>query len=335
MYFFKNKKNVEIYFKMVYNSRKIIFKRLFMKTNSLKKILCLFLTSLVWGISFVAQSEGLKHVGTFTFSAIRFCIGGIVLIPLIFIFSKNKQNDNSNEEVKLSKKTLLIAGLVCGGVLFVASNVQQIGISLTTVGKSGFISAMYIIICPILCLFLKKKPSVSVWIGVAISLIGLYLLCVTDSFSSINKGDVITLISSLFFSIHILVIDYFSPKCDGVKLSCIQFFVCSFLSFIAMLIFEKPQISFILQAWLPILYSGLFSSGVGYTLQIIGQKGLNPVVASLVLSLESVVAVIAAWIILGETLSSRETLGCILMFTAIILVQIPNPFKKKKEGLNE
>ena len=302
-----------------------------MDKNSIKKTMCLFLTAIVWGIAFVAQSEGMKHVGTFTFSAIRFFIGGLVLLPFICLSLKNSQK--KQEVDTQDKKTLLFAGLICGLILFVACNIQQFGIKFTTVGKAGFISAMYIIICPIICIFLNKKPPFTIWIGVCISLLGLYFLCVTDSFSSINKGDIITLISSLFFAFHIMLVDYFSPKCDGIKLSCIQFFTCSVLSFIAMLIFEKPQFSYILQAWLPIAYAGIFSSGIGYTLQTIGQKNFNPVIASLILSLESVVSVLAGWIILKQTLSLQEFFGCVLVFSAIIIVQLPTPkvkFKKKE-----
>lgn len=300
-----------------------------MDKNSIKKAICLFLTAIFWGIAFVAQSEGMKHIGTFTFSAVRFLIGGIMLLPVIFIFSKNKEI-KQEENRTYNNKTLIIGGLICGVVVCVASNILQIGIAYTTVGKAGFISAMYIIICPILCLFLKKKPPFTIWIGVFISMIGLYFLCVTDSISSINKGDIITLISSIFFAIHILLVDYFSPKCDGVKLSCIQFFTCSFISFIAMFIFEKPNINYILQAWLPIMYAGVFSSGIGYTLQTMGQKNFNPVIASLILSLESVVSVLAGWIILHQSLSTQEIFGCILVFSAIILVQILLPKKAKK-----
>ena len=304
-----------------------------MDKNSIKKAMCLFITAIVWGIAFVAQSEGLKHVGTFTFSSIRFFIGGIVLLPFLYLSSKQSKKTQIQNTSTNDKKTLIQAGLICGFALFVACNIQQFGIKFTTVGKAGFISAMYIIICPILCIFLKKKPPFTIWIGVLISMIGLYLLCVTDSFSSINKGDVITLISSLFFAFHIMLVDYFSPKCDGVKLSCLQFFTCSALSFVAMLIFEKPEFSYILQAWLPIIYAGIFSSGIGYTLQTIGQKNFNPVVASLILSLESVVSVLAGWIILGQTLSLQEFFGCVLVFSAIILVQVPMPKLnlKKKE----
>ena len=199
----------------------------------------------------------------------------------------------------------------------------------TSVGKAGFITACYIVLVPILGLFLKKKCSWIVWISVGLTLVGLYLLCINEQFS-INKGDILMLFCALLFSIHILVIDHFAPKADGVKLSCIQFFVCSILSAICMFIFEKPSIASITQAWLPIAYAGVLSCGVAYTLQIIAQKGMNPTVCSLLLSLESCISVIAGWLILAQSLSGKEILGCVIMFAAIILAQIPVKSRKER-----
>ncbi len=207
-----------------------------------------------------------------------------------------------------------------------ASNFQQFGIKYTTVGKAGFITACYIVLVPILGLFLKKKCSPFIWLAVAMSVAGLYLLCITDGFS-IGKGDILVLICAVLFSFHILVIDYYSPKVDGVKLSCIQFLVCGILSGIPALIFEKPEMSAVLTAWQPILYAGVMSCGVAYTLQIIGQKNMNPTVASLILSLESCISVLAGWVILGQQLSAREIAGCVIMFAAIILAQLPQKEK--------
>ena len=193
----------------------------------------------------------------------------------------------------------------------------------TSVGKSGFITAMYIVLVPVLGIFLKKKAGIKIWCSVAIAVGGLYLLCMTDSGFSIQKGDLLLLLGAVIFSFHILTIDYFSPKVDGVKMSCIQFFTCGILSMVCMFLFEQPQIGAILQAWMPIVYAGVLSCGVAYTLQIVGQKGMNPTVASLILSMESVISVIAGWLILHQKLSGRELLGCVLMFAAIILVQLP------------
>ena len=207
-------------------------------------------------------------------------------------------------------------------ILGAVQHFQQIGIQYTTVGKAGFITACYIVIVPVIGLFLGKKCTKFIWAAVAMALIGLYLLCITDGFS-IGKGDLLVLVCAFLFSLHILVIDYFSPKVDGVKLSCIQFLTCGILSGIPALLLEHPELSSILAAWQPILYAGVMSCGVAYTLQIIGQKNMNPTVASLILSLESCISVLAGWIILRQQLSTKEILGCVIMFAAIILAQLP------------
>lgn len=291
--------------------------------TSLKNPLLLLLTAAIWGVAFVAQSVSTDYIGGFTFNASRFIIGAIVLLPVILLFNRtsSKTVTVSNTSSK-SNRDLIIGGITCGICLCLASNFQQFGIKYTTVGKAGFITACYIVIVPVLGLFLGKKCSRYIWIAVAMSLVGLYLLCITDGFS-IGKGDILVLICAFLFSIHILVVDHFSPKADGIKLSCIQFLTCGILSAIPALLFEQPDLSAILSAWQPILYAGVMSSGVGYTLQIIGQKDMNPTVASLILSLESCISVIAGWIILGEQLSSKEIGGCVIMFTAIILAQLP------------
>lgn len=229
----------------------------------------------------------------------------------------------------LITKTELIGGFCCGLALFAASNFQQFGISYTTVGKAGFITALYVVIVPVFGLFFKKKVPIIVWISVVLSVIGLYLLCMTESSFSLAFGDVLVMICAMLFSIHILVIDYFSPKCDGVIISCIQFFICGILSGIMMFLFEEPVLENILAAGIPILYAGVLSCGVAYTLQIIGQKDMNPTVASLILCLESVVSALAGWLLLNQALSSRELAGCVLMFAAIVLAQLPVPEKQK------
>ncbi|QSX05787.1 DMT family transporter [Sedimentibacter sp. zth1] len=292
------------------------------KKKSISTIM-LVLTAIIWGSSFVAQSKGMDYIGPFTFNAVRNIIGGLVLIPFIYFFEKIYMNkvDKENEELKSNKK-LIIGGVFCGLALFLGSTFQQFGIMCTTAGKSGFITALYIVIVPILGIFIKKKIPFKVFISVVIAMCGFYLLCINEGFS-INKGDLLTLVCAVFFSVHILVIDYFSPQVDGVKLSCIQFFVCGIISLICMFIFENPTISNILSAWLPILYAGVLSCGVAYTMQIIAQKNTEPVIASLILSLESVFAVIAGWIFLHQSLSPKEMCGCILVFIAIIITQIP------------
>ena len=299
----------------------------------LKNSLFLLLAAVIWGIAFVAQSVGMDYVGGFTFNAVRSLIGSAVLVPLILIpGQKNSDNSEISEAAASTpsgiqkRKDLIIGGISCGICLCLASNFQQFGIKYTTVGKAGFITACYIVIVPIIGLFLGKKCSKFIWAAVAMALIGLYLLCITDGFS-IGKGDLLVLVCAFLFSIHILVIDHFSPKADGVKLSCIQFLTCGILSAIPALILEHPQVSSILAAWQPILYAGVMSCGVAYTLQVIGQKNMNPTVASLILSMESCISVLAGWIILGQQLSAKEILGCVIMFAAIILAQLPQKYK--------
>lgn len=302
-----------------------------MNKYTLRQSLLLLLTAAIWGVAFVAQSVGMDYVGPFTFNTVRSLLGGIVLIPCIVLLKRinvgSKDTAGAAEHASWDpagqRKVLLTGGVACGVLLCIASNLQQFGIMYTSVGKSGFITAMYIVLVPVLGIFLKKKAGIKIWCSVAIAVGGLYLLCMTDSGFSIQKGDLLLLLGAVIFSFHILTIDYFSPKVDGVKMSCIQFFTCGILSMVCMFLFEQPQIGAILQAWIPIVYAGVLSCGVAYTLQIVGQKGMNPTVASLILSMESVISVIAGWLILHQKLSGRELLGCVLMFVAIILVQLP------------
>lgn len=307
-----------------------------MNIKKVRNTLLLFLTAIIWGVAFVAQSNGMNYVGPFTFVFTRFIIAGFALIPVIFLFKNLNKNKNKEADPpkKFDKKVLLIGGLLCGLALGSASLLQQVGIQYTTVGKAGFITAFYIIIVPIISIALGKKSTPLVWISVVIALFGLYFLCMTESFT-IEQGDIFIILCALIFSFHILVVDYFSPKVDGIILSCIQFFVIALIAFIPMIMFEKPQFSQLLAAWQPILYAGLLSSAVGYTFQIIGQEGVNPTVASLIMSLESVVSVIAGLILLNENLSSRELIGCLLMFTAIILAQLPVGTKKSPSVKDE
>ena len=296
----------------------------------MKNSLLLLLTSFIWGVAFVAQSVGGEAVGCFTFNGVRSLIGALVLIPVIFFLDAQKKKELGEEKFQEQKgdfKTLLSGGICCGVMLCIASNFQQFGISFTTVGKAGFITAMYILIVPILGLFMKKKVSMKVWFGVVLATIGLYMLCMTSESFSLSKGDFLVLICAGFFSLHILIIDYFSPKADGVRMSCIQFFVCGIISMIIAFIFEQPNLGAILSGWLPILYAGVLSCGVAYTLQIVGQKNMDPTVASLILSLESVFSVLAGWVILNQKLSGRELFGCGLMFLAIIMAQLPEKAK--------
>ncbi len=300
----------------------------------------LILTAIIWGTAFVAQSIAHDHIGTFTFNAARNTIGGLVLIPYILLSDKFKRNNSldngseNKEKLKLSdrlriNKTLIIGGILCGLALFGGSTFQQLGLKYTSAGKSGFITALYIILVPAFGIFLKKKVPFKVWICIIAATAGFYLISINEGFT-INKGDLLTLVCSFFFTLHILVIDYYSPKVDGAKMSCIQFFVTGFISLIFSLIFEEPNISSLLAAWQPIIYVGVFSCGIAYTLQIIGQKNTEPAMASLILSLESVFAVIAGWVVLKQSLSFKETIGCLIVFAAIIITQLPS--KKVKMG---
>ena len=295
-----------------------------MNSKTTRSNLLLLLASLIWGAAFVAQSVGMDFVGPFTFNGLRFLIGAIVLLPCIFIIDKQRGTHAGIWGTKnpAQRKTLLAGGFFCGLAMLVGSSLQQIGIAYTSVGKAGFITALYIVMVPVLGLFARKKVSMRVWCSVGLAVLGMYLLCINEGFS-ISKGDAIILLSAFFFSLHILIIDHFARKVDGVRLSCLQFFVCGAISLVPMFTFETPQIANIIGAWLPLLYAGVLSCGVAYTLQIIGQKHTSPAVASLILSLESVFAVLAGWVILGETLSPKELFGCLLVFVAIVLTQLP------------
>lgn len=290
-----------------------------MTSHTLRQSFLLFLTALIWGVAFVAQSAGMEYLGPFTYNGVRCVLGGLVLIPCIAFLNKKREGGRPRQD----KKQLLLGGVCCGVVLFAASNFQQVGIQYTTVGKAGFITAMYILIVPLLGLLMHRKVGLQVWVGVVFGVTGLYLLCVKDSFS-LEKGDALVLICAFIFSLHILVIDYFSQRADCVKMSCIQFWVCGILSLACSFMFETPHLQNILDAWLPVCYGGVMSCGVAYTLQIVGQKGMNPTVASLILSLESVVAVVAGFLILGQAMSRRELFGCLMMVMAIVSAQLPD-----------
>ena len=295
--------------------------------QQIKSSLILLLTAIIWGSAFVAQSVGMEYIGPFTFNAIRCTLGGLVLIPVILLLNRKKETGAENR-MKEDKKTLWTGGIACGVILCIASNLQQFGIMEASVGKSGFFTALYIVMIPVIGIFIGKRPEIKLWFCVALAVVGMYLLCMKDGSFTIERADIMLLLCALAFSFHILVVDYFSPKVDGVKMSCIQFFVCGVLSAVGMLFTETPDISNIQAAWLPLLYAGLLSCGVGYTLQIVGQKGINPVIASLIMSLESVISALAGWVILGQVLSPKEILGCVLMFVAIIITQIPIGNKK-------
>lgn len=326
------------------------------KNDQLVGSAILLLTAFIWGMAFVAQSTGMDHIQPFTMNCARSILGGLALLPLVIAgrlrvrsgeadqaknsgqtvsFSVPEKADvvsegysaqgDEREPANVGKENLratVIGGICCGAILAVASALQQFGICYTTVGKAGFITTLYIVMVPLAGIFRKKKVAGRVWISVALAALGMYLLCMNESFT-INPGDIYVFCCAIAFTGHILVIDHFSPKADGVMMSCIQFFTCAVISGIGMLLFEEPTWANIWAAKIPILYAGIMSSGVGYTLQIIGQKRTEPVVASLIMSLESVFAVLGGWLLLNQTLSGKELLGCAVVFVGILLVQLP------------
>ncbi|MBS5142949.1 MAG: DMT family transporter [Firmicutes bacterium] len=307
-----------------------------MQKVKIRNSLLLLLTATIWGTAFVAQSVGMDYVEPFTFNMVRSLLGGLVLVPCILILNKLfPRNMEKADPVRhtASRKLLWQGGISCGLLLAFATGFQQIGIQYTTVGRAGFITACYIIIVPVIGLtFFHKKCRSTIWAAVVLALIGLYLLCITDGFA-IGKGDFYMFICSLLFSLHILVIDHFSPLVDGIKMSCIQFFVCSAVSSIFAFTLENPSLQGIFMAWGSLLYAGILSCGIAYTLQIVGQKNLNPTVASLILSMESCISVLAGWVLLGQKLTIRELSGCVLMFVAIILAQLPEKKPKKSSTI--
>ena len=299
-----------------------------MKQIPLRNIILLLITALIWGIAFVAQQIGMDFVGPFTFTAVRCMMGVLVLIPAVYLINRMKTVE---QKAHVEQRTTWIGGLTCGLLLCVATNLQQIGIQYTTAGKAGFITALYIVIVPLLGLFLKRHAGIKLWVSVLIASLGLYLLCMTGSLR-LELGDSLVFLCALIFSVHIMVIDHFNPRVDGVKMSCIQFFVASILSAVGMLMWESfPTWEMLYAARIPLLYTGILSCGVAYTFQIVGQKNVNPTVASLILSLEAVISVLAAWLILHQGMTNREILGASLMFVAIILAQLPERARQKGE----
>lgn len=293
-----------------------------MKKTQVRHSIFLLLAASIWGMAFVAQSVASDYIGPFTFNAIRCLMGGLVLIPVYLTFQKNKASLRPADTASARGGYRAAGGIVCGLCLFGGSMLQQYGIAYTSVGKAGFITAFYIVLVPIMGLFFHKKVRLLIWCSVLLALAGLYLLCMKEGFS-VNRGDLFLLLGAFAFTGHILSIDYFVTGMDGVLLSMEQFWVCGILCSIFMFLIERPDIPQILSAAIPLLYAGILSCGVAYTLQIIGQKDMNPTVASLILSLESVVSALSGWVILHQSLSAREICGCVLMFASIALTCLP------------
>ena len=286
-------------------------------SKKLQGSIMLLITAMIWGTAFVAQSEGMKYVRPFTYNAARTLLGGIVLIPIILIF---KTKDKKAKKAPLT--ATISGGICCGIILFIASSLQQYGISLTSAGKAGFITALYVIIVPLLGIFLGKKCSLKVWICAVIAVTGFYLLCINEGVT-VSKGDLYVLICSFFYALHILAIDHFNAKnADSMMMSCIQFFTAGTLMAVCMFLFEEPRVNDIIPARYTILYTGIMSCGAAYTLQIIGQRFTPPAIATLLMSLESVFAALSGWLILSEQLSVKELAGCGLVFAAVIIAQL-------------
>ena len=305
--------------------------------KNLKGNLILLVAAIIWGLAFVAQDKAADTVQPFAINAIRSYIGFLFLLP-VCAFVAHKRKERLIPETVSGKKNLLLAGLICGIMLTISANLQQFGISsypdsAAASARSGFITAMYVVLVPIFGLFIRKKTSLNVWLAVLLSVAGLYLLCLSEGLGKIYTGDIVVLGCAVAFSFHIMCVDHFASSVDGVKLSCLQFFVCGTLSSVLMFIFEKPTLSGILAAMPYLLFIGIMSSGVAYTLQIIGQQySKNPTVASIIMSLESVFAALGG-LFVGETLSAREAVGCAVMFAAIVLSQIKFSFRKKEVSL--
>ena len=286
-----------------------------------------FIAATLWGISFVFQKESTKLLGPFTFSALRTLLGFVVLA--LFILFRNKVI-RKPDDTPIKSKTLWTGGVCCGVALFVATNLQQFGLVETDAGKTAFITALYIVLVPVFGLVIKKKAPALVWVSVAVAVVGMYFLCIKNGFT-IESGDLLVLACAAAFAVQILIVDRFVSFVDGVKLSCIQMLVSGTLSAICALLTEKATLTAIIDCAVPILYLGIFSSGVAYTLQVVAQKGTNPTVVSLILSLESVIGAIASAIALKEQLLPREYIGSALMLVAVVLAQLPgNVFKRKR-----
>ena len=302
-----------------------------MKHNQVRQVVFPILAAFIWGTAFVAQDLCADSIGTFAFNATRYFIAVLALLVVIAVSDKAKKNrpTPTAEEKKAANKQLWLGGLCCGVARAIASNFQQAGlVAGTDAGKAGFITALYVVLVPVFGLFFKRKVSLPVWIAVVCSVVALYLLCIKGDFS-LAAGDLLILVCAVCFAVHILVIDHFTAYCDGVKLSCLQFLFAGIISAVCMFLFETVDFAAIWSCILPLLYVGIFSCGVGYTLQILAQKDSNPTVVTILLSLESVFAVIAGAIVLHQQMTAREYIGCVVMFVAVILAQIQFPEKKK------
>lgn len=325
-------KNNSDYLKKILLKYIILTKGKFMDKKILANLI-LLLTALIWGISFVAQKSAMEFLQPFSFNCVRSFLGGISLIPLIFLYKITHRFERKHREFKHKQHILLAqAGLCCGGALFAAMSIQQYSMIYSDAGKAGFITSLYIIFVPMIMACFGQKLSRNIKISIALALIGLYLLCFKNTMSGFDFYDGMLLVGAFFYGVHIIVVNYFSKHLNPSKVSCLQFFVVGILSLPLMLIFENPDLQSFIACRIPILYAGILTCGVAYTLQILGQKNTAPAVASLILCLESVFAVLGGWLILNETLTVKEILGCIFMISAVVLSQIHSTNFNKKLG---
>jgi drug/metabolite transporter (DMT)-like permease len=291
-----------------------------MKPGAVKADLLLLLTAAIWGLAFVAQRVGMDYVGPFTYNAVRFAVGSLSLLPLILL-SRKKEQQARPELTSGNGRTALVGGGIAGLVLFAGASLQQAGLVHTSAGKAGFITGLYVVMVPLLGLFWKQRPTPGTWLGALLAAVGLYFLSVTEQFT-ISFGDLLVLLSACFWAGHVLIIGWLSPKTDSLKLAAVQFAVCSLLSLAVAAGLETMSLAAIWRAAMPILYGGLFSVGIAYTLQVVAQKDAHPAHAAILLSLEGVFAAIGGWLLLGELLSPRSLLGCALMLCGMLLSEL-------------
>ena len=309
-----------------------------MSKKSARNSFCLFMAAAIWGMAFVSQSKGMEYMGPFTFNGVRSLIGSVAIALYLFLTRMGKKGKIENKYGWTDIK----AGVFCGLALTAASTLQQFGIRYTTVGKAGFITTLYIIFVTVAGIFFKKKVSAVVWMAAAMAAVGMYLLCMTESLR-LSVGDALVFACAILFTAHIMIIDHYAPKTDGVLVSCIQFLFCGVVCTGSAFIWEAPKLSQLAGGMGTLLYAGVMSCGIAYTLQIVGQKGVNPTIAALILSLESVVATVTGFLAYkigflktDQSMTIRQIIGCVIVFVAIILVQLPGEWfaRKKKTGRN-
>ena len=302
-----------------------------MQHQALRNSFLLLITATIWGTSFVAQSVGMQTVDPLVFNGTRSILAFVFLAVVMMI--RTKRSPELRVRLQNHPRIHLTGGIVCGILLFAASTIQSYGIKYTTAGKSGFITAFYVVLVPVISMLFGKKVSRTIWLAILLAVGGLYLICINESFT-INRGDLLTMVCAVFFSFHILAIDHFTDQVDGIAMSCIQFLTVSVISVVLMILFVRPDFQAVREAWLPIGYAGIFSCGIAYTLQIVAQKGIHPAVASLLMSMESCISVLAGWLILHQAMSARELAGCGLMFAAIVLADVLPSIIQQRATIN-